>query len=660
MNKRNTALDGLRGFAAFSVFLAHSGFNIAVLTNIPFFLVAYSALSVGTNAVQILFVLSGFLMAYLYSDETHAFRFIRKRYTRIFPVYIVIITYLLLVSIGIGTIWYEQLFVLLVCAVIFHFVWKMIRKVDNNGKVRTFIFFGFIILQGLLIAGLMISQSHFIRFGQIEYPPILIGLANISLTTDVVLGLTRLLNQAWSLVPEVLFYLTFPFLAIPLINFSKKRGVFIGILLVICMTKIFFDLDTAFYSFADLQSMNIARASGFIAGIVVGTLYKSQGQLWNFIEKIFSNSFIGVLVFLLFLFVQWHVGNAIKNGVSIIDLNLYYLASSWVIALFIAALMSPKTIVSKFFSNKFIAFFGMISYSVYLIHTSMLNIAQSITNLLMPLTTSAFAAVFELFLGLVLTIVVSYLLFRFIESLYFFDKKHIDNKALTKPAETKTSKEKVSRITIISAGIIYALIILILYSGNYASSLIIARNPIIQKKSEVSLTQKPLSIPFTAQYKNLSEIVILFRYVDSSKYTISQIQHHRQLVFQIYDQDKNNLLFESKRDASEVDGQLRFPFGFPIQAKSQNKKYIIKLFLQGPVNGESVYLDTSSTSLVSVYMNSQESKIKKIPSFVLNRIMFAISNQGAQFALGVLAFIILLELLPEKNVIKKQNKSKKS
>src|ERR1700722_8703067 len=130
MNKRNTALDGLRGFAAFSVFLAHAGFNIAALTNISIFLIAYSTLSVGTNAVQILFVLSGFLMAYLYSEEAHAFRFIRKRYTRIFPVYIVIIIYLWLISVGIGTVWYEQLLVLFVCAVIFHFLWRLIRKVD--------------------------------------------------------------------------------------------------------------------------------------------------------------------------------------------------------------------------------------------------------------------------------------------------------------------------------------------------------------------------------------------------------------------------------------------------------------------------------------------------------------------------------------------------
>ena len=286
----------------------------------------------------------------------------------------------------------------------------------------------------------------------------------------------------------------------------------------------------------------------------------------------------------------------------------------------------------------------MISYSVYLIHTSMLGIAQSLIDFLMPLTaTSGFGIVFELFLGLVLTIVVSYLLFRFIESLYFLDKKHTDNKALTKPAEIKTEKKKVSRKTIILTGIIYAAIILILYSGNYASSLIVARNPIMKKNSQVSLTQKPLVIPFTAQYQNLSEVVLLLRYVDSSKYTISQIQHHRQLVFRIYSQDKNKLIFESHRDASEVDGQLRFPFGLPMQTNSQNKKYIIELFLQGPANGESVYLDTSSTSLVSVYTNSQESKIKKIPSFIINRFIFALSNPGAQFALLVLILIILLE-----------------
>src|SRR5258708_7438428 len=152
MNKRHTSLDGIRGFAALSVFFAHAGFNIAALTSIPIILVAYSTLAVGTNAVQILFVLSGFLMAYLYSEETHTFRFIRKRYTRIFPVYLVIIAFLWFAGLSKWTsLWYVQLLLLFVTALVFHFGWKTIRKIDVSGKVRTGLFIGFIFFQLFLI-----------------------------------------------------------------------------------------------------------------------------------------------------------------------------------------------------------------------------------------------------------------------------------------------------------------------------------------------------------------------------------------------------------------------------------------------------------------------------------------------------------------------------
>lgn len=82
--QRFLALDGLRGFAAFSVVLFHIVFNLPMLASAPLVIaLTYNAISVGPNAVQILFVLSGFLMAYLYPDQKSIKHFIQKRYARI-------------------------------------------------------------------------------------------------------------------------------------------------------------------------------------------------------------------------------------------------------------------------------------------------------------------------------------------------------------------------------------------------------------------------------------------------------------------------------------------------------------------------------------------------------------------------------------------------
>ena len=60
---RLTALDGLRGLAAFAVMLSHMGVNPLVIVDSPIFMFVYRMFSAGSNAVQVLFVLSGFFIA---------------------------------------------------------------------------------------------------------------------------------------------------------------------------------------------------------------------------------------------------------------------------------------------------------------------------------------------------------------------------------------------------------------------------------------------------------------------------------------------------------------------------------------------------------------------------------------------------------------------
>ncbi len=77
---RLKAVDGLRGLAALSVCLAHAGFNMAKVVDFRFADFFYKALAVGPNSVQIFFVLSGFLIAYLYPQITDVGQYLGKRY----------------------------------------------------------------------------------------------------------------------------------------------------------------------------------------------------------------------------------------------------------------------------------------------------------------------------------------------------------------------------------------------------------------------------------------------------------------------------------------------------------------------------------------------------------------------------------------------------
>lgn len=78
------ALTGLRFFAALQVFLFHSSWRFASRFS--------RVIDFGASAVSLFFVLSGFIIAYAYLDETRPVdrqSFYRARFARVYPVYLV-------------------------------------------------------------------------------------------------------------------------------------------------------------------------------------------------------------------------------------------------------------------------------------------------------------------------------------------------------------------------------------------------------------------------------------------------------------------------------------------------------------------------------------------------------------------------------------------
>ncbi|PYE46133.1 peptidoglycan/LPS O-acetylase OafA/YrhL [Rhizobium sp. PP-F2F-G20b] len=89
------SLDGLRGIAAFLVVMSH----VALLyPHLP----GWFSLNIGAEAVEIFFALSGFLMASLYAarplDRVAATDYLVHRFARIYPVYLVAVLFVVLLS----------------------------------------------------------------------------------------------------------------------------------------------------------------------------------------------------------------------------------------------------------------------------------------------------------------------------------------------------------------------------------------------------------------------------------------------------------------------------------------------------------------------------------------------------------------------------------
>ena len=281
--KRLTALDGIRGLAGLSVVLSHIGFNIAAILNFPVVILAYKTLAVGPNSVQIFFVLSGFLMAFLYSKIANVHNFLKKRYARIIPIYAVVVLFLGTLRIMRLEVWYLQFFVLISLAIFFYLSWKMISRFDKKGIIGNLIFYSFIALQIILlifnffITPKLVENHHFL-ISDLQ-KQIIFLLSNLTLTTQFVRDVEGYSTVFWSLAAELYFYLLYPIIVIPLINLGKRYGWIVGAIIVFATTKIVFDLDDVMRGLFSMSSINIARTSGFIVGVLIGTIYESKSSL---------------------------------------------------------------------------------------------------------------------------------------------------------------------------------------------------------------------------------------------------------------------------------------------------------------------------------------------------------------------------------------------
>jgi peptidoglycan/LPS O-acetylase OafA/YrhL len=515
---RLTALDGLRGLAAFAVMLSHMGVNPLVIVDSPVFMFIYRMFSAGSNAVQVLFVLSGFLMAYLYPTIAHVFEFIKKRYARIIPIYAVVVLYIWWSNLDKKTepIW-QHVVALAVIAVGMALSWLAIEKLSQIkfglGKV---VFGLFVLFQiGFLLStvtflpkvmdGRLVTLTEFQKEG-------LVMLSNLSLTVPFAHNIIPMSGVFWSLVPEMLFYILYPFLVVPIIAVGNKWGWKVGAVMTLGVIKVIFDLDMASLSLFSLHTMFIGRATGFVVGILVGTLYRNKYGLWQKVEPFLKHpitSAVAIVAFFVLIGFEW--GDAVYQVRHY--LNVYYLVLSVSIGLLVATVIQQSSVASKVFSTKVLTFLGMVSYSLYLIHSEVIHVLkypvehviarwQLPERVFVMLATTILCAI---------SIVIAYGLFKVVESLYFRRKA----KPVLEKTHKKVSTEKTQPVFVVSArkaiigGILTSFFFIGVYAGTFAPSLVMAHHmlsfnffdqPIISQNKaytfEFSATQPNLSVVF--------------------------------------------------------------------------------------------------------------------------------------------------------------------
>ncbi len=662
MKDRLPALDGLRGFAALSVVLGHASiWNLAA--NIPTLQTVLIALSAAHNAVQILFVLSGFLISYLYPVVPHKTAFIKKRYARIIPIYALVVVFLWTLTLT-HFPWFINIVLLITLALAIKFFWNYVSKSNKARRIGTLIFYGFVVLQLLvLLFHIFIFQQHILPYNSALSPflnSLLIMLTNLTLTTQLVKGVHQLSGVFWSLGPELLFYILYPFIVVPIIQIARRSSWIVTIFILLAITKVLLDLDNAVMSVASLNGINIARANGFVAGVTLGTIYQSQGKAWLALKRVATHPLFGLFALILLILVQ--LGEHIVGLGSIGFMNIFYLITSWLITIVILNAVIPNTLTQRIFRIKHLTFLGLISYSLYLIHETIQSFVPEIGNILRHFIASQKTFdIVNLLIYVGLSIIISYILFRFVEFLYFAGKKKViatTQASLQEKTESTLLKPKLTSTTITLA--ITIIVFSLLYSGMYSPTLLIVRHQLsfsnLLIHNEKSLLEGSVTMPFVSRYNDLSVVGFDMRYGGSAGLSRLENRKHAQLRFELLSQN-NTVLFSSVRDAFEVEGSPRFQFGFPAITDSKNKNYKVKLVLLDGNKDDNVFLDTSPTSFISIYKTNRSEFMKNVLYIIANRIIFLITNPNYIF---VIIFTGMLVLLAKKGLQKNKQQNRKN
>lgn len=645
---RLPALDGLRGLAALGVVLFHSGFNVQLLGFFPLQII-YNAFAVGPNSVQVLFVLSGFLMAYLYQNVKSPLAFLQKRYLRIIPALSVVVIYIWLTKIFIkDLVWYQKVPIFIAAVLLYLFVWRGARKLLGKYKLGRKIFFLFVLVQ-IVTATILtifiprITHNETVPINQL-FRDLTVLLANVTLTTPFSQHQILLDSVFWSLFLEILFYILFPFLVAPLIHFCKKSGWSITIVVILIIGKILLDLDAALSPLNSFLEINIARSNGFVVGVLVGTLYFSKSLTFERIKRFVERRTVSVVILFLFFAMQW--GDTTLSGHNkqpIEIMNLYYVLSSWIIGLTIVAAIS-KTFINKIFSLRIFTFLGMISYSMYLFHHSVFDwMSQIFDPIKEQLGANIFLGLFYVFVSLFVVIISSYFLFKLIESLYFVEKKNIQEAIGSTLFMKLPPFLENKKVKIITACSVVLVVIIFIYTAVFPFPFLVEQKKLdkeVNKGRYVVLTDRNFDISVTPSYQYLSIVAMHLWYGESATKTIENSKIPALLKFELVD-SKNTVVSHSEREAYKVEGSPNFLFGFVPQPDSMNNKYIVRLSVIGGNSHDYVQVDTRKP--ITLLYSPEGSKLLTIFNIAINRFLIIFSIPQALFATGsVLAICILM------------------
>ncbi len=647
VKKRLTALDGLRGIAILLVFLNHID-SLHIVRNTPSFLrpLIETIFSGGTVGVLLLFVLSGFLMAYIYTNPSNYTAFLQKRYTRIFPLFITMSIVMSIFRIFPNLAVVPRVVLIILVPFCSHIIWTQIvqRRLSSDAARRIFLSFAGVQFTTMLFYGFYVMRQTPVQFNQQLATPLresIIWLSNATLTIPFGTYIPMLDGVYWSLASEVLFYLFYPVLFAPFFQRIERAQKPLKLLFFISTFLFFSSLETLSKHLLGTSMLKFSYFSYFVTGAAVGYLAKTHAtRVRKHIEKIPSLQsvfFFAIAVIVVRYFLANTTG-PLREFVVVIG--------AMTTALIIAVIISTQGQISKALGVRPLVFIGGISYSIYLSHTALVD-----TGHLLHRPQNSYQELLFITTILICTIGVATYLNRMLEAPYF---RHRPEQTIT-PQSLSSNKTSLSRIGWITCTIVIVLLFIAyqsrfnLLSRTYKVTAEALQTPQLGLTiKNVSLRDYPeLLITFTSPEDRLGIVTadLTYSYIKNADPTSSAL-----LIFKMKPSDSPNWTSVSTFKPVEVGDSRSHPFGFPLIQQAKGKTYTLSLSLSDRTAPQNITLNiTNGSVLTTVHQLSKNDLLRspvKILSLLQNRALVVIQNNEAQnVALKMAPFIALCLVL---------------
>lgn len=631
MTRRLDVLDGLRGVAMLMVFFNHVDSYFIIQTFPPALqqFVSFFFLS-GKLGLSFFFILSGFLMAYLYANPVPS-EFIERRYARIFPPFISMVLCMSIFRLFPNLSLLIRVVLMLGIAGFLRIIWIYGVEKYHKGPlfIKLFLYLQFVVV---LWYGFFIMRKPPIWFDSLPFfiKQATITATNATLTLPLGDYIPMIDGVYWSLIPEVIFYLIYPFIFAPTVQKLKTKSLLFISAFIVSLFPFFFGISYLFMHVRNFRMLFIEYFIYFCVGIFVAVLAKNKERiiLPPFVKKLFNPYFMFLVLLLA------HLNFTNTHGVpNLISRLLWSVPFGYIVY----GLLDEETPLTHFFTRKSFVFLGTISYAMYISHTA---IVDGMHLFFRP--TNTLYTILFLILTTVIFIATAYGIHRIIEAPYF----------MFKPQKKDGIRSSVStRFVYLSFLLFFMFIFFTSYSSQYNFFS-------LQKKytnsipATITISQIPYTFSFIAQEDNMGVLLVHLTNaptINPPKTVVVNPLIHQRFQIKMKEKGATSWYASQDTDPAEIGDSTSYPFGFPIISNSRNKIYIVEMSIKDIDYRSTVLFNKDMYDLTTVHQIPKQTLLKnpiKLLSHVSEKVKTILSDPEARLvAICISPFFLLLFFL---------------